>query len=67
MIQNDGNKNIMKRDKYRVVFKYLPPSPGDNQMLSSIRETIIEVFMEFHGDSQNERNNGQQWPEILHV
>jgi hypothetical protein len=36
-------------------------------MLSSIRATIVEVFMEFNGDSQNERNNGQQLPEILYV
>jgi hypothetical protein len=32
---------------------YYPPTPGDNQMLSSIRATIVEVFMEFNGDSQN--------------
>jgi hypothetical protein len=53
--------------EYRVVFKHLPATRGDNQMPSSIRATMVEVFMEFHGDSQNPRNNGQQLPEILYV
>jgi hypothetical protein len=44
-----------------------PPTPGDNQMLSSIKATIVEVFMEFNGDSQNWRNKDQQLPEIPHV
>jgi hypothetical protein len=44
-----------------------PATPGDNQTLSSIRATIVEVFMELNGDSQNSRNNGQQLPEILYA
>jgi hypothetical protein len=36
-------------------------------MLSSIRAIIVEVFMEFNGDSQYYRNNGLQLLEILYV